>query len=463
MYPHKPFYSRRRFLHLGLLTSALAISWSCSGEKAQSKMSSILVVGAGIAGLAAARDLQANGFKVTVLEGRNRLGGRIHTERSLGFPVDLGAAWIHGIKNNPIYQLAQDYQIALKPTNYENFLVYGANNKPVAETELEKGESLYTRILDRAKSQAENLDKDISIAEALQRLLKKENLTPQQEKLFKWFLNSEIVLESGADLEALSIWEWDEDDAFEGGDVLFPGGYDQIIQKLAKGLDIQLQQKVTAIEYGNNGVTVKSDRGTFQADAAVITLPLGVLKSGNVKFSPPLPKSKQAAVSRLAMGVLNKVVLKFPKIFWPIDCDGIGYLNLSEKELSYFLNFRHYTTAPVLIGLSAGNFGRSIEAISETEIVEKVMNRLRRVYGNGIPNPDAVVRTQWNSDPFSLGSYSYMPVGSTSPDRSVLAEPVAGRLFFAGEATSRQYPATTHGAFLSGIREGDRISKQFAG
>lgn len=426
-------------------------------------MSSILVIGAGIAGLAAARELQSKGFKVTVLEGRNRLGGRIHTERSLGFPVDLGAAWIHGIKNNPLHKLAQEYQIPLKPTNYENFLVYGSNNKPVAETELEKGESLYTRLLDRTKSKAENLDEDISILEAVQRLLKQEKLTPQQKKLFKWFLNSEIVLESGADLEALSIWEWNEDEAFGGGDSLFPGGYDQIIQRLAKGLDIQLQQKVIAVEYGNKGVTVKSDRGTFQADAAVITLPLGVLKSGTVKFSPPLPKSKQAGIDRLAMGVLNKVVLKFPKIFWPSDRDGIGYLNPPEKELSYFLNFRHYTTAPVLIALSAGNFGRSLEAVSEKEIAEKAMIRLRQVYGNGIPNPDAVVRTRWNSDPFSVGSYSYMPVGSTSRDLSVLAEPVAGRLFFAGEATSRQYPATTHGAFLSGIRESDRISKQFAG
>lgn len=462
--------NRRQFIQLGLFAAALAVSSSCNqketgnlsaSNKANSGKANILVIGAGIAGLAAARELQNNGFKVTIIEGRDRIGGRIYTDRSLGYAIDLGAAWIHGIQNNPIGKLAKDSNIKILRTDYDNTELYGINGRPVNENQLSQAESLSEEIIEQAKALGERLDKDISVAEAVKRVLKQEQLTAAQQKLVEWQLNSNIVVETGTDMSDLSIQQFDEDEAFAGDDFLFPNGYDQISQILAQDIDIKLQQNVQEINYTGSGVTVKTNAGSFSADAVVITLPLGVLKADKVKFSPALPSEKTTAIQRLAMGVLNKVILKFPQPFWETEYDMIGLMSAAEKDFSEFVNLYKYNSAPVLVGLTGGSFARSLESLSEKEIAQQVMKLLRRIYGNNIPNPEKILRTQWTRDPFSLGAYSYVPVGASMEDRDALAKPVNKRLFFAGEATSRDYPATVHGAFLSGLREAKNIKAQF--
>ena len=456
-------YKRRKFLQLSLAIAAFGLSWSCSREKSKSR-GSVLVIGAGVSGLAAARELRASGFEVTVLEGRDRIGGRIHTDRTLGWPIDLGASWIHGIEGNPITKLARDFNVPILPTDYDNIEIYGSDGSPLRETEIERLYAIYEKMGYRLFSLAEDLEEDISIAEAIRRIGIPKKITPREINIVKWFLDSEIVVASGADLDRLSLWYADEGEAFGGDDYMFPNGYDQIIQGLARGIDIRLEHKVMEIEYGGDrgrAVSVKTNQGSFAADAAVVTLPLGVLKSGAVKFSPPLSEGKRAAIARLDMGVLNKVVLKFPQTFWPEELDGFGYIGQSQKDLSEFLNLSHYIQTPILIAFTGGSLARSLEDLSLEEIGDRAMKPLRRVYGNNIPDPLAVTRTRWNADPFSFGSYSYIPVGATAGDRSILAKPASGNLFFAGEATSAQYPATVHGAFLSGIREASRIKNSF--
>lgn len=425
-------------------------------------MVDILIIGAGIAGLAAARHLVKHGFDVTILEGRDRIGGRIYTDRTLGLPIDLGASWIHGIKKNPIGKLVRDFKIHVVPTDFDNIQIYRNDGKSLSNKQFDRGESLYEKLIHEAKSLSEDLDKDISIADAIHHLLNRKILETEQENILKWFLNSEIVLDSGADLDELSLWEWDEDEEFGGKDYLFPDGYDALVQRLAQDIDIRLGHLVSVVEYGEEGVGVESDRERFAADAVVVTLPLSVLKSKAVTFSPPLPEAKQAAIAHLSMGVLNKVVLKFPQAFWPEDYDMIGYLSSQDGDFLEFLNCRRYTSAPVLVGLVAGRFARRLESLSEGEVAERVMKQLRRVHGQRIPEPEAVIKTHWATDPFSLGSYSLIPPGVTSCDREILATPLQDVLFFAGEATSREYPATVHGAFLSGIQAAKRIKHNFA-
>ncbi len=270
-------------------------------------------------------------------------------------------------------------------------------------------------------------------------------------------MNSELIIDRGADLESLSAWWFDEGESFDGDDYIFPQGYDQIINGLAKNLEIQRQQKVLKINTSNSGVSVTTDQGNFTADAAIVTLPLGVLKSGNINFSPPLPANKQGAIARLSMGVLNQVVLKFSQQFWPKKYHGFGYLSEGKADFGEFLNWSLYSQKPALMAFTGGSFAQKIEQLSEGEISDRIMRVLRQNYGEPIPEPESAIVTRWHQDPFTFGSYSYIPVGGDSSDRDLLAEPVGDRLFFAGEATNRDDPSTVHGAYLSGIREANRL------
>ncbi len=453
---------RRKFLQLMLLTTLSGLSCTNLPIKSQNKSNhnkNILIIGAGISGIASANKLKSNGFQVTVLEGRNRLGGRIFTDKSLGFPVDLGASWIHGINNNPITKLARQFQINIQPTNYENADVYHSNGKIISPQQLKSSYTLYKQVIKQLESLGEKLDYDISVAEGIKRILTKKNLNPAQKRLLFWYLEQEITLDLATDLENISLWELNQDEGFNGDDYLFPNGYEQIINKLAEGLDIKLDHKVTEIKYNEQKVEVKTTKGNFAGDAAIITLPLGVLKSNSIIFSPSLPKNKLSAINNLDMGILNKIVLQFPQIFWDKNKDILSYVSEKQPEISFFVNVNKYTSNPVIMAFAAGKFGQSLENNSDEDVTQRVMKILQIMYGNNIPNPSGLIRTKWHNDPFSFGSYSTMPVGTKAADRDILAQRVKN-LFFAGEATSKNYPATVHGAFLSGIKAAEDLQKK---
>ena len=225
-------------------------------------------------------------------------------------------------------------------------------------------------------------------------------------------------------------------------------------------MDIRLNQIVQSVEYGEAGVTVTTTQGIFEGDYAVITLPLGVLKSESVSFVPPLPVAKQAAIHNLGMSVLNKVYLHFPDVFWDTDAEWIGYLGERTGEWASALNLYAYTERPVLLLFNAGEYGLAIEDMSDEQIVQKAMDMLRAVYGENIPDPDGVLITRWGKDPFALGSYSSIYLGATPEDREALAESVENVLFFAGEATSTEFAATVHGALLSGQRAAQEVMER---
>jgi monoamine oxidase len=264
-------------------------------------------------------------------------------------------------------------------------------------------------------------------------------------------------LELGADPDHLSLWEWDQDEEFSGVDVVFPKGYSQITDGLANELDIRLATKVDSISYGANGVAVETSSGSFVADKAIVTFPLGVLKQAAVKFDPPLPVWKQSAIDRLDMGVLNKVYLKFPNVFWDETFEEISYVGERTGEWCDWLNFVPYIKEPVLMAFHGGAKGFAIEELSDTEIIAGAMKTLRVIYGDAIPEPDGFLITRWGKDPLSFGSYSHIPPFASGDDYDALFKPVDNVLYFAGEATSRKYPATVHGAYLSGVAAAGEI------
>ncbi|MFW6197643.1 MAG: flavin monoamine oxidase family protein, partial [Myxococcota bacterium] len=190
----------------------------------------------------------------------------------------------------------------------------------------------------------------------------------------------------------------------------------------------------------------------LEAEASVITLPLGVLQRAPELFEPPLPETKRTAVAGLGMGVLDKVVLRFPGVFWPEGYEHLGQAEAGMDDVGAFSNLVHHGRGPVLVGWMAGAQARALEACGQDVVVEHALRTLRRMFGRAVPEPEATWVTRWAADPFACGSYSHLPPGLDGSTYDALAEPVGRRLFFAGEHTHRAHPATTHGAYLSGLR-----------
>ncbi len=411
----------------------------------------ILVVGAGIAGLAAAAKLQQSGYSVQILEGRERIGGRIWTSHSWDdLPVDLGASWIHGVEDNPITALADQASITRAPTDYENSVVYDQRGAELSDTQVEQLERQLGQLMEAVAELVENTD-DMPLATALQQVLAELPDKPDQATL-NFSLNTVIEHEYAADAEELSAQEWDSGAELDGGDVIFPGGYDQVLEQLTAGLRISTAQHVSAIDYTAAPVRVTTDKGVFEAEKVIVTVPLGVLKHASIMFTPALAASKARAIELLGSGLLNKTWLRFPSAFWPREPEIINSIDAQKGRWAEFLNIYHYVDKPVLLGFNAGAYARMLEQLSDAEIISDCMSVLRTLYGADIPEPEAWQITRWGSDEHAFGSYSFVGVGATEALRDTLAAPLDGRLFFAGEATSREYPATVHGAYLSGLR-----------
>ena len=275
-----------------------------------------------------------------------------------------------------------------------------------------------------------------------------------------YLLNTYLEHEYAAPAELLAVAALHEGDEYSGPDVLFPRGYDGVTRFLAKDLDIRLNHYVTGVDYSNRKVQIATADGqTLVADRVIVTVPLGVLKQGVIRFEPKLPSPKRKAIEALGMGVLNKLYLGFPRVFWDADVELIGHASRKKGRWCAWLNLAKYTKRPVLLGFNAGRYGEEIESMSNDEVAAEAMRVLRTIYGKNTPSPTFVLATRWKRDPFSFGSYSYLKVGAKPEMRKTLAAPVAGKLFFAGEATDSNYPATVHGAFLSGRREAKRVGQ----
>jgi monoamine oxidase len=416
----------------------------------------VLVLGAGISGLAAARALADNGWSVIILEARDRIGGRMWTDHSIGLPLDLGASWIEGVKGNPIAKLAERFGVETVVSDEDNGIVYDFDGREMSDKEYAEMENLFESIYAQVEVMQEEEENDMSLQQAFDQVLKRWTLSDDQLRRLQFVIEGYFALEMGADPDHLSLWEWDQDEEFSGAEVVLPKGYNQITDGLAQGLDIRLGVMVNLVSYDQNGVKVETSAGGFGASKAVVTFPLGVLKQNVVRFDPPLPPKKQKAIDRLEMGVLNKVYLKFPAVFWDEE-EAISYVGERVGEWCDWLNLVPYVNEPVLLAFHGGAKGFAIEELSDEEIVAGAMKTLRVIYGDAIPEPVGVVITRWSKDPFTFGSYSYIPPFASGADYDALFEPVDDVLYFAGEATHREYPSTVHGAYLSGIAAAEEM------
>jgi monoamine oxidase len=166
------------------------------------------------------------------------------------------------------------------------------------------------------------------------------------------------------------------------------------------------------------------------------------------------------------MGVLDKTYLKFPTAFWQTREDSVGFIGnvgaRSSTQIPEYYTLDQAVGVPILFGFTAGAQARRLEQLDLSTISASTMASFRKIFGNSVPEPEAVMQTRWSSDPYSYGSYSYISVGAKTEYYDALARPINGRVFFAGEATHRTYPGTVHGAYLSGIREANRVVSSFS-
>ena len=300
---------RRTWLQLCALLASQALTRE---HAAPGSAGSVIVVGAGIAGLAAARELQRAGYTVEVLEAREPIGGRIHTSRRWkDAPMDLGASWIHETEGNPLTALAREAGARTVATSYDRSTGYGRSGLPFSAAETRRMESLQAQI-EAVIERAQAADADQPLRAAIEAGLDWRSLSAGDRELAELLLNSTIEHEYAGSLRELSTWWWDDDAGFDGGDVLFPDGFGALTDFLATGLDIATGCVVEGIEWEAQGVRVHAGARTRRADHALVSVPLGVLKTGAIEFSPALPQSKRKAIDALAMGVLNKCFLRFP-------------------------------------------------------------------------------------------------------------------------------------------------------
>ncbi|MEM7602437.1 MAG: FAD-dependent oxidoreductase, partial [Verrucomicrobiota bacterium] len=385
--------------------------------------------------------------------------GRIWTSRAWQtIPVDLGASWIHGVRGNPLTSLADGLQVPRLPTDYDSAVLYDLTGKEMPDRAWRDVSSFISQG-HKAVRRARASQKDVSVETALRMRLNLELLSEDELRLFEFAVSEEVEKSFAADISELSAQRFNEGKEFKGGDVLFPGGYDALLNHLSSDLKIKFGRVVDKLKIDGDLVTVTANDEEWSADRVILTLPIGVLKKEKIQFDPALPEKKNNAIAAIGSGLLNKVTLKFPDTFWDRKPHWITRLSQEKGAFSTWLNFVPYTGAPVLQAFNAGSFARRMEQLSDEEITERAFSSLKTLYGNTIPEPTSVQTTRWESDPFASCSYSFPALGMTEHSRIDLAEPILNRLFFAGEATSSDYPSTVHGAYLSGLREADRISQ----
>jgi monoamine oxidase len=422
----------------------------------------VVVVGAGVAGLAAARLLAQHGASVVVLEARNRIGGRVHTleDPGLPLPIDLGGEFIHGAAPETFALLRAAGTLAVDTGGaafaYEN-------------GELREGEDPFD-IVERVMRGACELREDVSVEAYL------ATLPPDAERERRY---ARMLVEGfdAADPRVASVKviaeEWGGGEGGQTAQQFRPlGGYAPLLRTLHGALDparaaVHLATVVHALHRGEGGVRAEATDAvgaavSVHARAAIVTLPIGVLHARTVRFEPALPRTKDEALAKIVMGPVVKLILRFRTAFWERVRDE------RYRDGAYFhrpgASFPTFWTqlpvrAPLLVGWAGGPKADALAGLDERALVAAAFDDLRALFGEEIDpreELEAAYTHDWQNDRHARGAYSYVATGAGDA-RAQLAAPVDGVLFFAGEATA---PATEAGTVAGALQTGERAARE---
>ncbi|MFY7900096.1 MAG: flavin monoamine oxidase family protein [Chitinophagaceae bacterium] len=448
---------RRKFIKdtligvpLILITPPLLASCSKDDYVVKPNGKTVIIIGAGISGLAAAKKLKQNGFTVIVLEAQEKVGGRLRTDRSIGVAFDEGASWIHGPNGNPITSLSVQSGVNTFLTNDDLVVVYDTNGSAYSDAVVTNSETEFNLAVEAIQNAG-------NLTQSFETIFNSLYPTQANNRLWKYMLSSFLEFNTGGDISKLSSKYYYDDDEFGGKDVIVTNGFDKVTDYLAQGIDIRLNTRVTAIDYNNQKIKVTTSVGVIEGDYSILSVPLGVLKNNVISFNPLIPIDKSAAIAKTNMGNVNKFLFVWNTPFWNTNLQYIGYTPNTKGKFNYFLNVKKFTNENALMTFAFGDYATVTESMTDSDIINEVMQHLKSVYGNSIPNPNNMLRTKWGQNINSFGAYSYATNGTTSNDFDTLAKPINNKLFFAGEHTSKAYRGTVHGAYLSGIREANNI------
>lgn len=428
---------------------SLLVSACNETEENNSNNKKVIIIGAGISGLAAAKKLKEKGFQVTVLEAQERVGGRLRTNRTLGVAFDEGASWIHGIDGNPITTLAQQAGMSTAFTDDLSRKSYDIGGVLRNADDYDAAEENLYNILGTLMNSG-------SATQSFETVFQNLYPTLYSDRLYTFLLSTYVTFDTG-DLDKLSSTLYNEGEEFDGEERISSNGYDTIPVHLANGLDVKLNQRVAKIDYNNAKIKVTHNGNESEADYVIVSVPLGVLKANQIEFLPALPTPKQTAIQKIGMNCVNKFLLTWDTKFWD-NVQYISYTPQAKDKFNYFVNVSKFNPAVnALMTFAYADAARLTETMSDAEVIDTIMTHLKDIYGTSIPQPKNLLRTKWQSNENTFGSYSYTAVGTEMKHFDDLAEEVNDQLFFAGEHTNADYFSTAHGAYLSGIREADKI------
>jgi monoamine oxidase len=407
----------------------------------------IAVIGAGAAGLGAGHRLKELGASFVVLEAAHRVGGRGYTEEiAPGVPFDLGCHWMHSASLNPFVAKADAAGFTYRKGTFVRSLRFAADW--TASNDAKACEDFFERSY-AALGEAKAAGRNVSVADAVERD------SPWTGAFDYWVsLNASVDSDQASAIDVASYRDTGEDWPLKEG-------YGTLIARLAQGLPIELNTAVTEIDSSGKEIRLTTPKGAVTSKAVIVAVSTGILGGGDIRFTPDLSDWKRQAVADLPLGCHNRIGLLFDRNVFGDDHPRNTMVLSSESEpMSFEIRPFGYD---YVAGVTGGRFADWLERAGAEAAADLAKENLKKAFGSDITKH--VVRhlvTAWRGDPWVKGAYSAARPGTVG-QRARLAEAIDGRLFFAGEATSSEFFATAHGAYLSGIRAAEEAHGAIGG